>query len=106
MNAIEFTSPEVLSSVVVLSSLLTKRCWDDAFEELDLQLVVDLEEEEEVEVEDDDDEGSVDSSYAYKSIYFTLPENHCTGIPNAEEVQQWKEIYKTQLTFWTRFVGG
>ena len=38
-------------------------------------------------------EDEEDSSFECRSIYFYLPENHPTGIPNAEERLQWKEIY-------------
>jgi hypothetical protein len=38
-------------------------------------------------------EDEEDSSFDYRSIYFYLPEDHATGIPNAEERLQWKEIY-------------
>jgi hypothetical protein len=102
MNAatIEFASP-------VSTSLITNKRCRDIFEEPeeladDSFEVVEEEEEEEEEVEEEisDDEKSVDSSYAYKSIYFTLPENHPTGTPNVEEVGQWKEIYKMSREDW------
>jgi len=44
----------------------------------------------------EDDDSSIASSngcQAYRSIYFALPENHSTGKPSVEEIEQWKEIY-------------
>ena len=38
-------------------------------------------------------EDAEDTSFEYRSIYFYLPEDHPTGIPNAEESLQWKDIY-------------
>jgi len=43
-----------------------------------------------------DDDSSIASSngcQAYRSIYFSLPENHPAGKPSVEEIKQWKEIY-------------